>query len=533
MPIDFEDKITNGIGKIPNKFFQSLIIDCNSKHDVQLNMQGLLYNPNSFPIKIIVDSTYGKLHKTLQPKQYFSLPYVYVNSIINQGNGNLEFYFTNSEFGEFSTSELVNVLGSIEITNDSINVSGNVNLTNDSINVNGSVLLTNDNINVSVTNDISANVTGSVNLTNDSINIAGSVNLTNDSININGSVLLTNDSINVNGSMNLTNDSVNISVVSQSDAMAINEVYDTFYINALGQTTSNYTHSSIVVNIALQPNSVIKIKEIWLNPSAYATHNFDDDTGMLQYMIPKIVLNSSGMYVNISNGIGINASIPLNIPTLKNGITYNNGLFKIIQPNNVTDSLIKFEYDRTVTNPGTSSILMTITWYLTNGNGTNTDSVNGFFIKGEISGSYDYSIGVYNAGTGVSSTVGSGSGSGGGCFTDDTEFYGLHKGETIIKKYKDFKIGDMILTINGFEPIEKLYDTGIQTVYIIDDNLKITDTQIFTMYNGDKEHTVKDMPKIVKGTMTAHTYDLHVKSLWIIPVCNKVYSLCDLVKKSS
>ena len=91
----------------------------------------------------------------------------------------------------------------------------------------------------------------------------------------------------------------------------------------------------------------------------------------------------------------------------------------------------------------------------------------------------------------------------------------------------------MILTINGFEPIEKIYDTGIQPVYILDDNLKISETQKFTLYNGGNEYTILDKPEMIKEVIIEHTYDLHVKSLWIIPVSNKVYSLCDIIKKTA
>ena len=174
MPIKFEDKVISSDS--PNKYFQTLILTGNEKHQLQLYLQGLLYNPNDFSLPVIIDSTNGKLTKTLQPKQYFSIPYVYVNSIINQGNGNLEFYFTNSEFGEFSTGELINILGSVNISNDVLNIEGNVNgsfsLTNDSINITGSVNVSNE-LNTYITNP-SLNVIGSVGISNQ---ILGSVEI--------------------------------------------------------------------------------------------------------------------------------------------------------------------------------------------------------------------------------------------------------------------------------------------------------------------------------------------------------------------
>ena len=696
--IDFIDKITNKT-PYPNLFFQTLIVEANSKHDIQLNMQGLLYNPNNFSCKIIINSTNGKLTKTLQAKQYFSVPYVYVNSIVNTGNGNIEFYFTNSEFGEFSTSELVNILGSVSLTNDSVNVygqisgsveltndsinilgsvnvvnnidatiTGSVNLTNDSINVSGSVNvlgsveltndsinilgsvnvvnnidatitgsvgLTNDSINVSgsvnvlgsveltndsinvigsvaITSDVNALITGSVNITNDSINVSGSVNvlgsveLTNDSINIlgsvnvvnnvdatiTGSVNLTNDSINITGSVNLTNDSINvnvnntvnsnivgtvsvsnditgtvsvsnavsitgsvevsnqfngsvnvvndingsISIQSQADAVAVNESFNTFYIDATKETTSNYTNSSITINITLQPNSIIRFKSILVDIRFLSDIYLQDDTGVLGYFLPTIETTNNGgqlqsfIDVFVQNG-NIQASIPINIPRLKNQVAYVNGVYQILSGSTSVygNYPIIFEYERQIVNTGTSAINLWVKWLLQNGADSITTYQAGFLLEGEISGSFTYTIDVYNAGNDSTSSS-SGSGGGGGCFTADTEFYGEYKGVPVVKKFKDFKVGDMILTINGFEPIEKIYDMGIQTVYELDTNLKITDSQPFTLYNGDVKRTVLDVPNIVKSIYKEHTYDCKVKSVWLLPVSNAVYAIEDITK---
>ena len=604
--IDFIDKITNKT-PYPNLFFQTLIVEANSKHDIQLNMQGLLYNPNNFSCKIIINSTNGKLTKTLQAKQYFSVPYVYVNSIVNTGNGNIEFYFTNSEFGEFSTSELVNILGSVSLTNDSVNVygqisgsveltndsinilgsvnvvnnidatiTGSVNLTNDSINVSGSVNvlgsveLTNDSINilgsVNVVNNVDATITGSVNLTNDSINITGSVNLTNDSINVNvnntvnsnivGTVSVSNDitgtvsvsnavsitgSVEVsnqfNGSVNVVNDiNGSISIQSQADAVAVNESFNTFYIDATKETTSNYTNSSITINITLQPNSIIRFKSILVDIRFLSDIYLQDDTGVLGYFLPTIETTNNGgqlqsfIDVFVQNG-NIQASIPINIPRLKNQVAYVNGVYQILSGSTSVygNYPIIFEYERQIVNVGTSAINLWVKWLLQNGADSITTYQAGFLLEGEISGSFTYTIDVYNAGNDSTSSS-SGSGGGGGCFTADTEFYGEYKGVPVVKKFKDFKVGDMILTINGFEPIEKIYDMGIQTVYELGTNLKITDSQPFTLYNGDVKRTVLDVPNIVKSIYKEHTYDCKVKSVWLLPVSNAVYAIEDITK---
>ena len=107
----------------------------------------------------------------------------------------------------------------------------------------------------------------------------------------------------------------------------------------------------------------------------------------------------------------------------------------------------------------------------------------------------------------------------------------MYKGEKIVKKFSEFKIGDMILTVNGFEPIEEIYFMGIQPVYILDNNLKITESQPFNMYNEGKKITIKEALNLVQDVIVAPTFDCKVKSVWIIPVSSKVYALEDINKK--
>ena len=111
-------------------------------------MQGLLYNPNDFSVEIIINSATGNFKKTLNPKQYFSIPYVFIYTFVNTGNGEIILYYSNSTYGQFSTGELINILGSVNITNDTLNINGNVTgsmeITNSSINVLGSVNITDE-----------------------------------------------------------------------------------------------------------------------------------------------------------------------------------------------------------------------------------------------------------------------------------------------------------------------------------------------------------------------------------------------------
>lgn len=212
--IDFKDKIVNG--SVPeNLFLQTVTIGRNQKQTLNLYMQGLLYNPNDFSVEIIINSATGNFKKTLNPKQYFSIPYVLIYTVVNTGNGDIILYYSNSTYGQFSTGELINILGSVNITNDTLNINGNVTgsmeITNSSINVLGSVNIT-DEVNTYITNpslnvlgsvNISNSITGSVEISNPSLNVLGSVNIVND---ISGTVNINNPSLNVLGSVNITND---------------------------------------------------------------------------------------------------------------------------------------------------------------------------------------------------------------------------------------------------------------------------------------------------------------------------------------
>ena len=212
--IDFKDKIVNG--NVPeNLFLQTVTIGGNQKQTLNLYMQGLLYNPNDFSVEIIINSATGNFKKTLNPKQYFSIPYVLIYTVVNTGNGDIILYYSNSTYGQFSTGELINILGSVNITNDTLNINGNVTgsmeITNSSINVLGSVNIT-DEVNTYITNpslnvlgsvNISNSITGSVEISNPSLNVLGSVNIVND---ISGTVNINNPSLNVLGSVNITND---------------------------------------------------------------------------------------------------------------------------------------------------------------------------------------------------------------------------------------------------------------------------------------------------------------------------------------
>ena len=223
----------------------------------------------------------------------------------------------------------------------------------------------------------------------------------------------------------------------------------------------------------------------------------------------------------------IQAGLPFKFPYIDSLMVDNGGTYYLLYNGNIYPVI---SYERIVSNPSqTGTISCNIKELLVSGDNSNESAIFGFNLIGEVSGSFSYKITYENAGTGSTGNS-SGSGKGGGCFTDDSEFYVLDNGKETIRKYKDLKIGDMILTINGYEPIIELYDMGIQKVYHIADNLKITESQPFKLYKEDNTHTIKDCPYLYYSKTYEHTYDLKVKSIWIIPVCDKIYALEDMAK---
>ena len=348
--IDFKDKIENN-SENPNLFLQTVKLNPNSKQTINLYMQGLLYNPNNFEVEIIINSVNGEFRKTLNPKQYFSIPYIYVFSVVNLGNGLIYLYYSNSSYGQFSTDELINILGSVNITNDTLNINGNVTgsmeITNSSINVLGSVNIT-DEVNTYITNpslnvlgsvDISNSITGSVEISNPSLNVLGSVNIVND---ISGTVNINNPSLNILGSVNISNESLNVlgSVNISNDITGSVEISNPS-LNVLGsvQITNDITGSVEISNPSINILGSVNIgNEVNTDSGSYATNNQENQT--------------SGTNIYTYNPWGFNTS---STPSIRVG-SFSNYLFANVQQNGARGylSFIFYVYNPTSTAGSTS-----------------------------------------------------------------------------------------------------------------------------------------------------------------------------------
>ena len=283
--IDFKDKIVNG--SVPeNLFLQTVTIGGNQKQTLNLYMQGLLYNPNDFSVEIIINSATGNFKKTLNPKQYFSIPYVFIYTFVNTGNGEIILYYSNSTYGQFSTGELINILGSVNIVND---ISGTVNINNPSLNVLGSVNITND-------------ISGSVEISNPNINILGSVNIENQVNTDTGSYSINNQENQTSGTNTYTYNPWNLSTSTTPS------LYDTGNLNNLAFVQQNgargYLHrficyvynpssssASTTIDIYLYTHLPENLTDTPINQFSFSTGTISANSGVWIAVYPALFWN--------------------------------------------------------------------------------------------------------------------------------------------------------------------------------------------------------------------------------------------------
>ena len=142
-------------------------------------------------------------------------------------------------------------------------------------------------------------------------------------------------------------------------------------------------------------------------------------------------------------------------------------------------------------NSSSGSSTFWIELYQTSSYSTTASATGNLSIMGEGTAGITWQQVLYDAYSGGTSTGSSGSG---GCWSADSWFY-TSGGKA--KQWKDFKVGDYILTIHGYEKIEAIYDMGIQETFEIDDSLWITDSQPFRISEigeASKETTIKERP---------------------------------------
>ena len=296
--------------------------------------------------------------------------------------------------------------------------------------------------------------------------------------------------------------------INQYNVLSVDNAWNTgfaFY-NPTGYFGSIGDYVRININLPAN-NGYIKIKKIFVNTYAQTyRYRLSDDIGMLD-----------NIWINWIRGI--NVEIPITdskfLDLFKVKFNVNNGgttATSITPFNSAYDIGYEINYDRTVNNNGNSSsinIYVELLCDQNNGGGSGNQNIA---IEYEGNGSITFS----NTLTGGSTGGGTTGGGGGGCWSDDSIFISRDKsGYNIYKEWKDFKIGDEILTINGFEKIEEIIDSGMHELIKISDNLWITPLQEFIDIDNEirkiNEKEYQNLPR-----KYAHSSDCKVKSVWII-----------------
>ncbi|PVU76325.1 hypothetical protein DDW13_03470 [Acidianus hospitalis] len=101
---------------------------------------------------------------------------------------------------------------------------------------------------------------------------------------------------------------------------------------------------------------------------------------------------------------------------------------------------------------------------------------------------------------------GGGGGNGGGCFTDDLVLITPNG----LRKFRELKVGDLILTPDGYKPIEEIYYKGVQRIYIYK-GLKLSPTQPIVLSNGNLQSLALAKDVGVETSIYEHTWDLKVE----------------------
>lgn len=264
---------------------------------------------------------------------------------------------------------------------------------------------------------------------------------------------------------------------------------------------SNYTGSYFKAIATIGANSYVKIKRIVYIPYANCTnYNF-------------LLSNQNNIGTNQPIQIPANSSLFLEFMGWKT--VFNNTGTSILALNFFQQSTLSLTYTHeteTIINTNTS----TATWSFeallaSGGENSNTGATEGtLLIEYDIIGTVTWSTEYYNAGTAGSSTGTGTSGGGGGCWTADTVFINKF-GEPMAFKF--FKIGDEILTINGFEKIKDIKNSGFHEVIQISKYIKITPLQTIKINGIERKITEEEYQNLPRSF--EQTYDCVVDSIWL------------------
>ena len=300
-----------------------------------------------------------------------------------------------------------------------------------------------------------------------------------------------------------SSNNLQINFAAQNIANLINTNLDSqFFYDSDSAEISNYSGSYFKVTATVGSNSFVRFKRIYFQPNLYGS-DF------------RLLLSNENNF-SANQAIQIPASSSLNLEYMGWKTLFNNTATSAASINFFQNSSgIPYPiYEKsldTIINTNTSTATWSFEEYIKTGASDNVSSVEGnILIEYEIIGSISWATSYYNA---SSATSGSGSGTtggGGGCWSGDTIFL---DGDRKPKAFNRFRKGDMIMTVNGPEKIEKIQESGLHEVIEISPNIWITPLQPYRFQENDRKITEKEYQELPRRFVP--TFDCIVPSIWL------------------
>ena len=293
-----------------------------------------------------------------------------------------------------------------------------------------------------------------------------------------------------------------------------------FVSGSISASLPLYEGSYLRITYTVPAYGHLRIKKIIWNPDVWD-------------LLTNVTINDS---LSITNVLANITSIYLTLPA-STSFVYSDSFLNCVlnnQSTSITTNTINGSNPRIIIltpeihyyNDSSTSSTFWIELLVTSGTGTTDESTGNLNIIGEGTANITWQQVNYNASTGTSSNGSSGSG---GCWSADSWFIDENMKP---KAWRDFRIGDLILTPSGLEPIEAIYEMGTQETFEIDQHLRISRTQPFKVHKEDSEQTILDVPELIRSSRIEKTYDCKVKSLWLIPYSPRIHAIKDISKKA-
>ena len=293
-----------------------------------------------------------------------------------------------------------------------------------------------------------------------------------------------------------------------------------FVSGSISASLPLYEGSYLRITYTVPAYGHLMIKKIIWNPDVWD-------------LLTNVTINDS---LSITNVLANITSIYLTLPA-STSFVYSDSFLNCVlnnQSTSITTNTINGSNPRIIIltpeihyyNDSSTSSTFWIELLVTSGTGTTDESTGNLNIIGEGTANITWQQVNYNASTGTSSNGSSGSG---GCWSADSWFIDENMKP---KAWRDFRIGDLILTPSGLEPIEAIYEMGTQETFEIDQHLRISRTQPFKVHKEDSEQTILDVPELIRSSRIEKTYDCKVKSLWLIPYSPRIHAIKDISKKA-